>query len=169
MWPSMVIHTRNLCSAFIPSKVHTHSSEHTHTRSSGQPFMLQRPGSSWEVQCLSQGSHLSHGIEGGRERCTFTPPTDNSCRTWDSKPRPLCYESDSLTIRPWVPLTDTKYKMSNTSLPHSTTNCTASFLSLCSAKRLIFSHLDLLFVKSTWAFGYISYAHWLKQQLIVLF
>ncbi len=25
----MVTHTRNSCSAFIPSKVHTHSSEHT--------------------------------------------------------------------------------------------------------------------------------------------
>ncbi len=29
--PSMVTHTRNLCSAFDPSKVHTHSSEHTNT------------------------------------------------------------------------------------------------------------------------------------------
>ncbi len=29
--PSMVTHTRNLCSAFNPSNVHTHSSEHTHT------------------------------------------------------------------------------------------------------------------------------------------
>ncbi len=29
--PRMVTHTRNLCSAFNPSKVHTHSSEHTHT------------------------------------------------------------------------------------------------------------------------------------------
>ncbi len=29
--PSMVTHTWNLCSAFNPSKVHTHSSEHTHT------------------------------------------------------------------------------------------------------------------------------------------
>ncbi len=46
--PSMVTHTQNLCSAFNPSKVHTHSSEHTHThtRSSGQPFM-QRLGNSW--------------------------------------------------------------------------------------------------------------------------
>ncbi len=39
--PSMVTHTRNLCSAFNPSKVHTHSSEHTHRE------------------------HLSRGIEGG--------------------------------------------------------------------------------------------------------
>ncbi len=31
MWPSMVTHTWNLCSAINPSKVHTYSSEHTHT------------------------------------------------------------------------------------------------------------------------------------------
>ncbi len=143
----------------------------THTRSSGQPFMLQRPGSSWEVRCLSQGSHLSHGIEGGRERCTFTPPTDNSCRTWDSKPRPLGYESDSLTIRPWVPLTDTRYKIQNVKHFTSPQHCKlySKFLVFVFSQEVNFSHLDLLFVKSTWAFGYISYAHWLKQQLIVLF
>ncbi len=55
MWPSMVTHTRNLCSAFNPSKVHTHSSEHTHTRSSGQPFMLQRPGNSRGFSALLKG------------------------------------------------------------------------------------------------------------------
>ncbi len=38
-----------------------------------------------------------------RERCTFTPPTYNSC-TWDSNPQPLGYEYDSLTIRPRLPL-----------------------------------------------------------------
>ncbi len=97
----MVTHTRNLCSAFIPSKVHTHSSEHT-------------PG--------AVGSHLCCGARGAvggsvpcsrapqswywrwRERCTFTPPTYNPCRTWDSNPRPLGYESNSLTIRPQLPL-----------------------------------------------------------------
>ncbi len=51
MWPSMVTHTRNLCSAFNPSKVHT---PWTHTRSSGKPFLLWHPGSSW---ALAQG-HL---------------------------------------------------------------------------------------------------------------
>ncbi len=30
IWPSMVTNTRNLCSAFNPSTVHTHSSEYTH-------------------------------------------------------------------------------------------------------------------------------------------
>ncbi len=45
IWPIQSAHT------------HTHSSEHTHTlwthtRSSGQPFMLQRPGSSWGFSAL---------------------------------------------------------------------------------------------------------------------
>ncbi len=36
-----------------------------------------------------------------RERCTFTPPTYNSCRTWDSNSQP--FDFDSLTIRPRLP------------------------------------------------------------------
>ncbi len=55
------------------------------------------------VRCLAQG-HLSRGIEGGRERCTFTPLIFNSCRSWDSDSQPLGYKSDSLTIRPRLPL-----------------------------------------------------------------
>ncbi len=35
-----------------------------------------------------------------RERWLFTPPTDNSCQTWDSNPQPSVYKSDSLSIRP---------------------------------------------------------------------
>ncbi len=49
--PSMVTHTRNLCPAINPSKVHTHT-PWTHTRSSGQPFMLRHPGSSWGFGAL---------------------------------------------------------------------------------------------------------------------
>ncbi len=105
--PSMVTHTRNLCSAFNPSKVHTHSSEHTHTHRGHTPGAV--------------GSHLCCGAWGAvggsvscsrapqswywgwRERCTFTPPTYNSCRTWDSNSQPFDYESHSLTIRPRLP------------------------------------------------------------------
>ncbi len=53
--PSMVTHTRNLCSAFDPSKVHTHSSEHT-------------PG--------AVGSHLccgTWGAVGGSVPCSRAP------------------------------------------------------------------------------------------------
>ncbi len=88
MRPIMVSHTWNLCSAFNPSKcTHTHSSEkwtNTHTHCEHTPGAV---GS----QCCSargavgrsvpyQGSHLSRGIEGGRERWLFTPP-NKPCRT----------------------------------------------------------------------------------------
>ncbi len=39
-----------------------------------------------------------------RERWTFTPPTDNSCWTWDSNPQPSGYKSDSLSIMPRLPM-----------------------------------------------------------------
>ncbi len=58
VWPSMVTHTQNLCSAFNPSKcTHTVVNTHTpwtHTRSSGQP-MLRCPGSSWGSGALLKG------------------------------------------------------------------------------------------------------------------
>ncbi len=108
--PSMVTHTLNLCSAFNPSKVHTHSSEHTHTpwthtQSSGQPFMLRRPGSSWGFGALLKDTSVVV-LKEERECCTFTPPTYNSCLARDSNSQPLGYESDSLTIRPRLPLKD---------------------------------------------------------------
>ncbi len=91
MW-CMVTHTRNLCSAFNPSKcTHTAaSSEHTHCE--------HAPG--------AVGSHCSsaRGAIGGsvpcsrapqswywrwRECCSFTIPTFNPCRTCDSNPQPF--------------------------------------------------------------------------------
>ncbi len=70
----MVTHTQNLCSAFNPSKVHTHtavnthSSEHTHTMNTHPEqwaaIYAVAPGEQLGVRCLAQG-HLSHGIEGG--------------------------------------------------------------------------------------------------------
>ncbi len=67
--PSMVTHTRNLCSAINPSKVrtqqwaHTHTHTHTHTpwtntRSSGQSFMLRCPWSSWGFGALLKGTSV---------------------------------------------------------------------------------------------------------------
>ncbi len=78
LWPILGIRALHL----LPIQVHTHS--RTHTRSSGQP-VLQRPGSSWGFGALLKGLTsvvvLKVKIE---ERWLFTPPTDNSCRTWDS-------------------------------------------------------------------------------------
>ncbi len=66
--PSMVTHTRNLCSTFNPSKVHTHSSEHTHTVNTHPEqwaaINVAAPGEQLGVRCLAHG-HLSRGIEGG--------------------------------------------------------------------------------------------------------
>ncbi len=73
----MVTHTRNLCSAFNPSKVHTHISEHTHTMNihpeQWEAIYAAAPGEQLGVQCLAQG-HLSHGIEGAESDVHSLPP-----------------------------------------------------------------------------------------------
>ncbi len=105
--PSMVTHTRNSCSAFNPSKVHTHtavnthSSEHTHThthtRSSGQPFMLRCPGSSWGFGALLKGTSV---VVLRVERALYIhSPHLQFLPARDSNSQPLDYESNSLTIR----------------------------------------------------------------------
>ncbi len=73
---------------FTHPSSHTHtvvSSEHTHcehTPGAVGSHFASVPGEQFEVaQWL-----FSHGIEGGRECCTLTPPTFNSCRYWDYKP-----------------------------------------------------------------------------------
>ncbi len=104
VWPSMVTHTRNLCSAFNPSKVHTHSSEHTHTpwthtRSSGQPFMLRRPGSSWGSGALFKGTSV---VVLKEERALYIQ-SPHLQFLLDLRLEPSGYKSDSLTIRPRLP------------------------------------------------------------------
>ncbi len=51
----------------------------THIWSSGQPLMLRSPGSSCGFGVLLKNT--SSWYWRWRECCTFTPPTDNSCRT----------------------------------------------------------------------------------------
>ncbi len=51
--------------------------------------MLQRPGSSWGFGALLKDTSVVVLKED-------TPPTNNPCRTRDSNPQPLDYESDSL-------------------------------------------------------------------------
>ncbi len=54
--PSMVTHTRNLCSAFThPKCTHTHSSEHTHPEQRAAIYAAA-PGEQLEVRCLAQGN-----------------------------------------------------------------------------------------------------------------
>ncbi len=113
----MMTHTRNLCSAFIPSKGHTHSSEHTHTVNTHPEqwaaIYAAAPGEQLGVRCLAQG-HLSRGIEGGESAVHSLPPTYNSCRP-ETRTRNLSITSpDSLTIRPRLPQSRHHlYNMSN--------------------------------------------------------
>ncbi len=57
---------------------------------------MGNPGSDWGAAV---------GNEGGREHCSFTPPTYISCQYWESNPRPSGYKCDSLTIMLQLPLT----------------------------------------------------------------
>ncbi len=87
-----------------PSKVHTHSSEHTHTVNTpgavGSHLCCGAP-EQLGVRCLAQG-HLSRGIEGGESAVhSLPPPTILSAR--DSNLQPFDYESNSLTIMPQLP------------------------------------------------------------------
>ncbi len=95
-WPIL-----GICALQLSHPKCTHTAVNTHTHREHIPGAV--------------GSHLCCGARGAvegsvpcsrapqswywgwRERCTFTPPTYNSCR------QPLGYESDSLTIGPRLP------------------------------------------------------------------
>ncbi len=79
---------------------HTHT-PWTHTRSSGQPFMLRRPGSSWGFGALLKGTSV---VVLRVERALYIhSPHLQFLPARDSNSQPLDYESDSLTIRPRLP------------------------------------------------------------------
>ncbi len=99
VWPSMVTHTRNLSSAFNPSKC-TLTAVNTHPEQ--WAAILRRPGSSWGIGALLKG--LTSVVVLKVERAlVIHSPTDNPCRTWESNLQPLGYKSNSLTIRPRLP------------------------------------------------------------------
>ncbi len=73
----------------------------THTRSSGQPFMLRCPGSSWGFGVLLKGTSV---VVLKEERALYIhSPHLQSLPARDSNSQPFDYESDSLTIRPRLP------------------------------------------------------------------
>ncbi len=101
-----------------PSKVHTHSSEHTHTpwthtRSSGQPFMLRRLGSSWGFGALLKGSSVV--VLKVERALDIHSPHLQSLPDRDSNSQPFNYESDSLIIRPLLPLKQSQHSSGNVS------------------------------------------------------
>ncbi len=73
VWPSMVTHTWNLCSAFNPSKcTHTHTVVNIHPEQ--WAANAAAPREQLGVRCLAQGSHLSRGFEGGESAGYSLPP-----------------------------------------------------------------------------------------------
>ncbi len=75
-------HTHTVNTHTHTHREHTHSSEHTHTQQWTHTHTPWTHTQQWTntrstrgqlgVRCLAQGSHLSRGIEGGRERWLFT-------------------------------------------------------------------------------------------------
>ncbi len=101
VWPSMVTHTRNLSSAFNPSKC-TLTAVNTQPGAVGSP--VAAPGEQLGDRCLAQGSHLSRGIEGGESTCYSLPPPTIPAGPGNRTCNLLGYKSNSLTIRPRLPL-----------------------------------------------------------------
>ncbi len=81
-----------------PIQVHTHSSEHTHTRSSGQPIM-RRPGSSWGIGALLKGvtSVMLLKVE---RTLVIHDPHRQFLPDPRFEPTTSGYKSDALSIRP---------------------------------------------------------------------
>ncbi len=86
-WPILGICALHLTHPCTHTVVNTHTHREHTPRAVGN-HIAAAPVEQLEVWCLAQGSHLSRGIVGGRERCTFTPPTNNRCQTWDLNPQP---------------------------------------------------------------------------------
>ncbi len=99
-WPILWIFALHLTH---PKSTHTAVKTHTpwtYTQSSGQPFMLRRPWSSWGFGALLKGTSVV--VLRVERALDFHSPHQQFLPARDSNPQPLGYESYSLTIRPWL-------------------------------------------------------------------
>ncbi len=85
---------QNITSSEIYAMHLIHSSEHTPGAASAAA-----PGEQLGVRCLAQGSHLSHGIEGG-ENARYSLPHQQFLPEPRFEPTTSGYKSDALSIRP---------------------------------------------------------------------
>ncbi len=100
-WPIL-----GICALHLSHPKCTHTALNTHTPwtrtwSSGQPFMLRCPGSSWGFGALLKGTsvvvlRVERALYIHCPHLQFQPGRN-------SNSQPFNYESDSLTIRPWLP------------------------------------------------------------------
>ncbi len=76
MWPSIVTHTRNLCSAFNSSKVHTQQWTHTMNTNPEQwaAIYVAAPAEQLGVCCLAQGHLSCRGAGTGGAEGAAAPP-----------------------------------------------------------------------------------------------
>ncbi len=107
MWPSMVLPILGICALHLTHPKCTHTAVNTHPVNTHleqwAAIYAVAPGEQLGVRSLAQGTHLSRGIEGGESAVHSLPPPTIPAGP-DSNPWPLGYDSDSLTIRPRLPL-----------------------------------------------------------------
>ncbi len=97
----MVTHTQNLCSAFNPSKVRTHSSEHTHTHpEQWAAIYAAAPGSSWGFGTLLKCTSVV--VLKVERVLDIHSPHRQSLPDLRLEPATLAHKSDTLTIRPRI-------------------------------------------------------------------
>ncbi len=91
VWPSMVTHTRNLSSAFNPSKCTLTAVNNTHPEQ--WAAMLRRPGSSWGIGALLKGLTSVMVLKVERALVIHSPPPtipagpgNRTCNLWVTSP-----------------------------------------------------------------------------------
>ncbi len=100
-WPILGICALHLTHPSVHTQQWTHTHREHTPRAVGSHLCCGARGTV-EVQCLAQGSHLSHGIEGGESAVHSLPPPTIPAGP-ETRTRNL---SITLTIRPRLPQTD---------------------------------------------------------------
>ncbi len=105
-WPILAINTEHKLRVWVTilgrmSRNYHFHLQNTHTRSSGQPFMLRCPGSSCGFGALLKSTSVV--VLKVKRALVIHSPHLQSLPARDSNPQHLDYESDSLTIRPQLP------------------------------------------------------------------
>ncbi len=101
-------HTAKYGDPYSESVLYIYQSKCTQTAVNAHTHTVNTPGAVGSHLCCGAREAVGCSVSCSRapqswywrwrESCTFIPPTDNSCRTWDSNSQPFDYESDSLPL-----------------------------------------------------------------------